>query len=80
MALPKRGSDPCHGFVGGFDIVYRGQPRVIMDPTKRDQKDANSHVFIGCLESQLPTFCPQIQDWEVRIGEVGQANFGNVKI
>ena len=53
---------------------------MIIDPPKRDQKDANSHVFIGCLESPLPTFCPQIQDWEVRIGEVGQANFGNVKI
>ena len=45
MALPKRGSDPCHGFVGGFDIVYRGQPRVIMDPTKRDQKDAVAYFL-----------------------------------
>ena len=35
LALPKRGgSDPCQDLFGGFDIVYRGQPKVIMDPQK----------------------------------------------
>ena len=26
------GSDPCQDFFGGFDIVHRGQLKVIMDP------------------------------------------------
>ena len=38
LALPKRwgggGSDPCQDFFGGFDIVYRGQPKVVMEPQK----------------------------------------------
>ena len=28
------GSDPCQDWFGGFDIVYRGQPKVVMDPQK----------------------------------------------
>ena len=28
------GSDPCQDFFGGTDIVYRGQPKVIIDPQK----------------------------------------------
>lgn len=27
-----RGSDLCQDFSGGFDGVYKGQPKVIMDP------------------------------------------------
>ena len=36
LALPKRGgwSDPCQDFFGGFDILYRGQPKGIIDPQK----------------------------------------------
>ena len=28
------GSDPCQDVSGGFDNVYKGQPKVIMDPQK----------------------------------------------
>ena len=36
LALPKRGgvSDPCQDLFDGFDIVHRGQPKVVMDPQK----------------------------------------------
>ena len=36
LALPKRGggSAPCQHFFGGFDILYRGQPKGIIDPQK----------------------------------------------
>ena len=39
LALPKRGggSHPSQDLFGGFDIVYRGQPNVIMDPQTRQQ-------------------------------------------
>ena len=29
------GSKLCQDIFGGFDIVYRGQPKVMMDPPKR---------------------------------------------
>ena len=36
LALPRRGgeggSDPCQDFFGGFDLVHRGQLKVMMDP------------------------------------------------
>ena len=45
LGIAKKGSDPCQDFSGGFDKLYKSQPKMIMDP--------NSALWLQELLSEL---------------------------
>ena len=49
LAWPKKGGwgavGPLPRFFGGFDIVYRGKPEVIMDPKRKSRRSSRSDLL-----------------------------------